>query len=143
MFSSGYIYCFCQMFQEPTSISITDSKSSLIFEVIIFLVCVFVTKLKDKFYSIFKSLHTLHVFMNGCNMFRNTLPLSKLFVANFALCFFLSWTDETCLFIKPFQNKKDQNNLRYPAKKQSFSKERLLFCQLPQILLALLILKRL
>ena len=46
--------------------------------------------------------------------------------------------------LKPLQNKKGQKNLGYPTKKQSFYKEkRLLFCRVPQIFLALLILKRL
>ena len=41
--------------------------------------------------------------------------------------------------LKPLQNKKAQKNLRYLAKKQSFFlRKGLLFCRVPQILLALL-----
>ena len=42
-------------------------------------------------------------------------------------------------YLKPVQNKKGQKNLGYRTKKQSFS----IFCPVPQILFALLILKRL
>ena len=42
-------------------------------------------------------------------------------------------------FLKPFQNKKDKKNLRYPLKKQSFSKEKdCFFCRVPQIFLLFL-----
>ena len=46
--------------------------------------------------------------------------------------------------LRPLQNKKGQKNLGYPRKKQSFSLIKgLLFSRVPQIFLALLILKRL
>ena len=46
------------------------------------------------------------------------------------------------LILKPLQNKKGQKNLRYPRKKQSFYKEKdCSFSRVPQIFLALLILK--
>ena len=67
----------------------------------------------------------------------------------YSICLDWTWIDSCRKYtaskesLKPFQNKKGQRDLRYPTKKQSFFREGLLFCRIPQIFLALLILKRL
>ena len=54
------------------------------------------------------------------------------------------WSSQCFPLLKPLQNKKGQKNLGYPKKKQSFFLIKgLLYFRVPQIFLALLILKRL